>query len=88
MSARIKSAAIVHKGVIYTGKSHCTIGLQMIGCGVCNRPYPSGDAQGFVTDDGIFVNRTDALKIAIKSGQVEQGKTVNKHYLFSEDLWR
>ena len=54
----------------------------------CKRPYPSGKAQGFVTEYGEFVNRKDALTIAIDSKQVRKGETVRPNELFSEDLWR
>ena len=82
----IKSAAIIHKDIIYTGFSHCKIGLKMLEDKVCEPPYPSSRFQGFVTDDGRFVDRETALKIAIKSGQVIEGKTYSNIMLFSEDL--
>ena len=61
----IKSAAIEFNGMIYTGKSHSEIGLQMLRDKVCPRPYPGGDHQGFVTDKDEFVDRKTALQIAI-----------------------
>lgn len=82
---KISSAAILFNNKIYTGISHCEIGCKMVRDKVCER-YPSGDAQGFITDDGKFVSRWQALRIAIRAGQVEMGKTVNKNELFSEDL--
>jgi hypothetical protein len=50
--------------------------------------YPgwySGDRQGFLTSDGEYVMRKDALRIAIQAGQTTQEKAL--HQLFSEDLW-
>lgn len=85
-SMRIKCAAILHNGVIYEGQSHCEIGLAMLRDGVCQRPYPSGDAQGFVTECGRYVRRAPALMIAIRAGQVLEGRTINRRELFSEDL--
>lgn len=82
----IKSAAILYKGRVYVGRSHCEIGLQMLHDGVCPRPYPGGKAQGFVTDQDVFVSRERALTIAVASGQVVFGKTVSLSRLFSEDL--
>ena len=80
---RIKSAAIKHLGKIYIGLSHSEIGLQMVSDGVCVR-YPSGDTQGFVTDEDTFVSREEARKIAEESGQVT--KFMHSYLLFSEDL--
>jgi len=85
-SMRIKCAAILHNGVIYEGERHCEIGFAMLRDGVCERPYPGGDAQGFVTECGKFVRRAPALMIAIRAGQVTAGKTCHPHHLFSEDL--
>ena len=85
-TTRIKCAAIRHVGHVFTGRRHCEIGLKMIEDGVCQKPYPGGDAQGFVTECGAFVRRELALAIAIKAGQVEKGKTVHPTHLFSEDL--
>lgn len=42
--------------------------------------------QGFVTDDGNFVNRDEAKEIALAANQVKNGKTISKT-LTSEDLW-
>lgn len=83
---RIKCAAIRHNGKIYEGHSHTEIGLQMLADGACKRPFPGGDAQGFVTDDGYFVGRITAFEIAMKSGQIREGETCHPYELFSEDL--
>lgn len=83
---RIKCAAIRYNGEIYEGERHCDIGIRMVQEGICDRPYPGGEAQGFVTEDGTYVNRKAAMAIALRAGQVEKGKTHNKHELFSEDL--
>lgn len=51
-------------------------------------PTPIGGTQGFILDDGTFVNRVDALNVAIKSGQVKlENCHAPKTGLFSEDLW-
>lgn len=84
---KIKAAAILFDGKIYEGKRHYAIGLELIKSGACCRPFPGGDAQGFVTDCGRFVSREEAMDIAIRAGQVKDGKTVNPRRLFSEDLW-
>ncbi len=39
--------------------------------------------QGFVTTHNRFVDRVEAVEIALKSGQIKE----TKKQLFSEDLW-
>jgi hypothetical protein len=82
---RIKQAAIFYEGTAYLGYRHATIGHNMLWLGVCHRPFPGGPAQGFLTSDGRFVGRKEALEIAIKAKQIlpQDGK----NELFSEDLW-
>ena len=86
MIERIKSAAIQHRGAYFGGENHGAIGRWMVTFGICPRPYPHGEAQGFLTESGRFVGRVEALQIAIAAGQVEKGKTSNPNELFSEDL--
>ena len=83
---KIKCAAIRYKDKIYEGINHCKIGLKMISDNICSIPYPSGDDQGFITECGMYVRREPALVIAIKAGQVNDGKTIHDSKLFSEDL--
>ena len=83
---KIKCAASWFNGKIYEGNNHAEIGFKMVTKDkVCKR-FPGPDYQGFVTEIGDYVNRYLALKIAIKAGQVIEGKTHNKYLLFSEDL--
>jgi len=76
----IKEAAILKNGTVYTGKRHCNI---------INDNYPKvgrfghPDIQGFVTDDGRFVNRQEAAKIAFECGQTKEYKQT----LYSEDIY-
>lgn len=46
----------------------------------------SPDNQGFITDEGKFVSRKEAFKIAQEANQIieKQGKETE---LYSEDLW-
>jgi hypothetical protein len=83
---KIKCAAIIYNGTIYEGESHCKIGHKMLSNKVCNRPFPVGVAQGFVTEDGKFVSREEAFIMAMNEGQIELGKTSHSRQLFSEDL--
>lgn len=43
--------------------------------------------QGFLDNKGKYVNRKDALRIALKAGQVLDVNNVRAGRLFSEDLW-
>jgi hypothetical protein len=47
---------------------------------------PSGDAQGFLTNRGRFVDRQEACVIARLADQIKE-KTGPEDILFSEDLW-
>lgn len=46
-----------------------------------------GDIQGFLTDTGRFVGRVEALRIALRAGQVLDPSNIRAGRLFSEDLW-
>lgn len=52
---------------------------------VCKLPKPVTGEQGFMTNDGDFVDRKEALEIAFSCGQVEE--PIAPPNLFSEDLW-
>ena len=43
--------------------------------------------QGFLDNKGKYVNRKDALRIALKAGQVLDVNNIRASRLFSEDLW-
>lgn len=44
------------------------------------------DEQGFLLSNGDWARRKPALYLAIRSGQIKEGKWP-AHGLFSEDLW-
>lgn len=44
------------------------------------------DVQGFLTSEGRFVSRVEAMKIAHRARQTFREKP-RSHELFSEDLW-
>lgn len=44
------------------------------------------DIQGFLNNNGDFLNRKDAMIEARKCGQIQED-TINSNDLFSEDLW-
>lgn len=79
----IKESAIFFKGKVYTGRRHCDI--------LCDESLPSrgylrSGFQGFITDEGIFLDRYEALTVASKCNQL-----IWKHppydQLMSEDLY-
>ncbi len=49
-------------------------------------PTPIRGDQGFLTDDGVFVNRLEGFKIATAAGQILH-KYGPADTLFSEDMW-
>ena len=82
---KIKSPAVLLKfncvdcgtDVIITGKNH----------GECLQKIRKMEQQGFITEDGIFVDRKTALDIARKAGQIkDEGLVRNNIGLMSEDL--
>ena len=84
--ARIKCAAIKHKGDVHEGACHVDIELRMLREKACSPPYPSGGFQGFVTEEGRFVSRALAREIAVRAGQVDSDHMLHPLKLFSEDL--
>lgn len=46
----------------------------------------AGGTQGFITSNGRFVDRGEALVIAVRQNQIKV-KTGNPAQLYSEDLW-
>jgi hypothetical protein len=53
---------------------------------VCERPFPGGKNQGFITNKNEFVNRKTAMKIAKKAKQIPE-KYMDRTELFSEFIW-
>lgn len=85
---RVEKAAICLNGIVYSldrPNRHHSIIAFLVENG--EKPPIRGE-QGFVLSDGSFVNRKDALNIAIASGQVVLADCVAPLVgLFSEDLW-
>jgi len=81
---KIVAAAIIQDGKLYTlpspARHHDLISLIYgeIGRRVDGR-------QGFVTEDGTFVDREEARRIVVKNGQCPT--PCHCRELFSEDLW-
>ncbi|MDO8640472.1 MAG: hypothetical protein Q7R33_02920 [Nitrosarchaeum sp.] len=74
----IKEAAILKDGKVYTGRRHHNI--------IHEHPFMfkcENSIQGFVTDDGKFLNREEAMLHAFNCGQIAEKKI----RLYSEDLY-
>lgn len=86
----IKEAAIKRKsdGQVWTGKRHGNVISKIISEGRTKTVTNDKFIQGFVTDDGKFVDRCEAFKIAAACNQI-----INKEdpwaapTLMSEDLY-
>jgi hypothetical protein len=65
---KIVSSAILHKGVIYTGKRHHNC-IATIKAETGDRT-PDSDPQGFLTDQNRFVDRVEGAKLALANGQI------------------
>lgn len=78
---RIVLAAINHGGKVWTGRRHAQIMNEIWDAEGFSKIRQ--EEQGFVTDDGIFVNRFEAGAIAFRAGQIGR----RKENLLSEDLW-
>lgn len=84
----IEGVAISYKGEIHQlprpNRHHNVIReiAKKNGVGIQGR-----DVQGFITNTGRFVNRSTALAIALKAGQVLDVNNIRAGRLFSEDLW-
>lgn len=79
METIVNAAVKTKKGDVFVDRRHHLI-LQN------HYPHTKGGIQGFVTSDGRFVTREEALQIAIAAGQIKE-KKYDKSRLFSEELW-
>lgn len=84
--SKIDEAAVkLRDGRIVTGSTHREAwGIVVAGNGYTQ---PRGAREGFMTDDGRFVNRFTAATIARSAGQVPHGVADPKHGLSSGDLY-
>ena len=84
---KIISAAILYKGAVFSepppSRHHNIIAVIRRAC-LLSVPV-SGEVQGFLTDEGAFVDRVKAGKIAIAAGQLAE--LSEPPDLYSEDLW-
>lgn len=79
----IIASAILWEDKIYTGKRHCNIISDMVTKHGIKPPIKG--KQGFIDENGNFLDRKTAAKIAIETKQIE--KLNWPPLLYSEDLW-
>jgi len=81
---KISHAAIVRSdGILEIAKCHPEI-IGRCPYGTCK----AGSKQGFVTSTGRYVDRKEALKIALEAGQINKDMdTIRHHELISENIW-
>lgn len=83
----IVAAAIQYADVVASlprpARHHDIIDAWHTATGMCTR---GSDMQGFLTSDGRFVSRYEALEIATAASQIVT-KNGDPQKLFSEDMW-
>ena len=76
----------IHEGIVFCGQRHHNCLYQMVAITGKKQHEIGGDIQGFLTSTNQFVTREEALKIALKCGQIDKPEYSNEQ-LFSEDLY-
>jgi len=84
----IAAAAILHRGTVWSvprpGRHHDVIArIRREAAGTL--PVRGGEAQGFVTSTGRYVDRREGGRLALAAGQTQTLGWGPR--LFSEDLW-
>ena len=80
---KIFKSAIKQSNKVYVGKRHSDVIRIMVKDGFS---IPIKGIQGFVTEDGKFLNREESAKVALKNKQIKKLK-FSKTKLYSEDLY-
>ena len=87
MSSKIISSACKLNDKIYTGFRHSDCFKKMFadGAAFADKPFI---VQGFMDEDGNFLNRKEAFERAVECGQIkDEGETPENRILVSEDVW-
>lgn len=83
MNKIIMAAMKSSEGLIMAGRRHDEISVLVYK--IFNTHLSLNWENGFITNEGVFVNRTIAAEIAIKAKQVKK-QDLTANILFSEDL--
>src|SRR5690606_17267395 len=80
---RITHVAIKYRGRVWALPAPCRHHhvIRLIG------GIEGPDIQGFCDDRGTFLDRKEALSVALEAGQVKDPAAIRADQLFSEDLW-
>lgn len=83
----ITGVAIIRDEVMYTlpaPNRHGDVIVKMAMAGV-PKPVTNGAIQGFVLENGEFIDRVEGLELAKENGQYKP--KYERNQLYSEDLW-
>jgi hypothetical protein len=83
------SAILAENGDIISGRRHIDCIKIMVKSGKYELPVSKNVVQGFLDDNGNFLNRIEARKHFIEYGQIPASgpNTIHETLLFSEDLY-
>ena len=73
----------IDRGIVFCGWRHANCIYQAVAITNLSSHKLGEVEQGFLTNTNLFVNRTEASKIAVDAGQCDSNNT----YLYSEDLY-
>ena len=75
------------RGMVFCGHRHHNCMYQMIAISGKYQHEMGEEVQGFLTNKNRFVDRYEALKIALENNQVIDLKSITGKQLYSEDLY-
>lgn len=86
MAGKIVKSAVWVGQLICIGNRHGGIIWELAKCGLANGNKPiKQDQQGFIDQDGEYLDREEAYKRAVECGQIKDDSGVKK--LLSEMVW-
>jgi len=77
----------IDEGIVFCGHRHPHCLYQMIAIYGCYQSRAGFEVQGFLTSGNRFVNRKEALKIALNANQIIDKDNIRGKQLYSEDLY-
>ena len=75
------------RGIVFSGLRHYNCLYQMMAISGLYQHQAGEEVQGFLTNKNRFVNRQEALEIALKENQVIDLDQIHGRQLYSEDLY-